>query len=107
MTSGSDDIDKVGLASAIRPRLSPLRVHEGGVHAPVQELLAKQDAVGELRSGSTQPRCLDTQMATVVQYVPSFFMNHQCFSSFMLKKIPEINLPGDNLVQLPGFLRSC
>ena len=38
----------------LRSRLVPLRVHEGGVHGPVQELLVGQDAVGELNCGSTQ-----------------------------------------------------
>ena len=57
LTSGSDDCNKVGLASALRPRLLPFLVHEGGVHALVQELLVKQHAVGELHGGSAQPRC--------------------------------------------------
>ena len=35
-------------------------------HAPVQELLVEQDTEGELHCGSTQPRCLDNQMATSV-----------------------------------------
>ena len=39
--------DVVHEEGALRPRLEPLRVHEGGVHGPVQELLVEQDAVGE------------------------------------------------------------
>ena len=36
--------DRVHAEGALRPRLVPLRVYEGGVHAPVQELLIEQDA---------------------------------------------------------------
>ena len=46
---------------ALRPRLVPLRVHEGGVHAPVQERLVEQDAVGKLCCGPTQPGFLGNQ----------------------------------------------
>ena len=62
-----DDSHKVGLAfaravvddriheeGALQPRLVPLRVQEGGVHGPVQELLVEQDAMSELHCGSTQ-----------------------------------------------------
>ena len=40
--------DRVHEEGALQPRLVPLRVHEDGMHAPVQELLVEQDAVGEL-----------------------------------------------------------
>ena len=43
---------------ALQPRLVPLRVHEGGVHGPVQELLVEQDAVDVLHCGSTQNSCV-------------------------------------------------
>ena len=68
-----NDSCKVGLASArarqdpgrrarvheegaLRPRLVPLRIDEGPVLGPVQELLVEQDAVGELHCGSAQTR---------------------------------------------------
>ena len=59
--------DWVHEEGALRPFLVPLCVHEGGVHAPVQEPLVEQDAVGELHCVSTQSGCLDHQMATGVQ----------------------------------------
>ena len=34
--------DRVQQEGALQPRLVPLRVHEGGVHGPVQELLVEQ-----------------------------------------------------------------
>ena len=40
--------DRVQQEGALQPRLVPLRVHEGGVHGPVQELLVEQDAVDVL-----------------------------------------------------------
>ena len=46
--------DRVHEEGALRPRLVPLRVHEGAVHAPAQELLVEQHAVGELHCGSNQ-----------------------------------------------------
>ena len=46
--------DRVQNEGALQPRLVPLRVHEGGVHGPVQELLVEQDAVDVLHCGSTQ-----------------------------------------------------
>ena len=42
--------DRVHEVGAFRPRLVPLRVHEGGVHARVHELLVEQDATGKLLS---------------------------------------------------------
>ena len=36
---------RVQQEGALQPRLVPLRVHEGGVHGPVQKLLVEQDAV--------------------------------------------------------------
>ena len=80
--------DRVHEEGALRPRLVPLRVHEGGSSI----------------SGLTQPGCLDNPMATVAQCYPSFCINHQCLSSFMLsKKKTEIKITGNNLVQLPGL----
>ena len=43
-----DGVHKVG---ALRTRLVPLRVYEGGVHALAQELLVEQEAVGDLHCG--------------------------------------------------------
>ena len=40
--------DRVQQEGALQPRLVPLRVHEGGVHGPVQKLLVEQDAVDVL-----------------------------------------------------------
>ena len=48
--------DRIHEEGALQPRIVPLRVHEGGVHGRVQELLVEQDAVGELHCGSTQNR---------------------------------------------------
>ena len=48
--------DRVQEEGALQPRLVPLRVHEGGVHGPVQELQVEQDAVDVLHCGSTQNR---------------------------------------------------
>ena len=48
--------DRVHEEGALQPRLELLRVHEGGVHGHVQELLVEQDAVGELQCGSTPKR---------------------------------------------------
>ena len=50
--------DRVQQEGALQPRLVPLRVHEGGVHGPVQKLLVEQDAVDVLHCGSTQKRRL-------------------------------------------------
>ena len=63
--------DRVQQEGALQPRLVPLRVHEGGVHGPVQELLVEQDAVDVLEQdavdvlhcGTTQKNgCLDQAM---------------------------------------------
>ena len=48
--------DRVLEEGALQPRLVPLRVHEGGVHGPVKELLVEQVAVDVLQNGSTQNR---------------------------------------------------
>ena len=66
---------RVQKKGALQPRLVPLRVHEGGVHGPVQKLLVEQDAVDVveqdavdvLHCGSTQNGCLDQNMAMRVQ----------------------------------------
>ena len=50
--------DRVQQEGALQPRLVPLRVHEGGVHGPVQKLLVEQDAVDVLHCGSTQKKRL-------------------------------------------------
>ena len=77
---------------ALRPRLVPLREHEGGVRAAVQELLVEQDAVGELHCGSTQPGLSGNQMASVAQCFPSFCHKHQCLKHpFFEKKKRKIN----------------
>ena len=55
------------LAGALQPRLVPIRVHEGGVHGPVQELLVEQDSVDVLHCVWTQNGCLDQKMAMRVQ----------------------------------------
>ena len=44
--------DRVQKEGALQPRLVPLRVHEGGVHGPVQKLLVEQDAVDVLEQGA-------------------------------------------------------
>ena len=63
--------DRVQQEGALQPRLVPLRVHEGGVHGPVQVLLVEQDAVDVLEQdavdvlpcGTTQKKgCLDQAM---------------------------------------------
>ena len=51
--------DRVQEEGALQPRLVQLRVHEGGVHGPVQELVVEQDAVDVLHCGSTQNSCLE------------------------------------------------
>ena len=61
--------DRVHKEGALQPRLVPLRVHEGGVHGPVQKLLVeqdavdvlKQDAVDVLHRGSTQKTAVWTR----------------------------------------------
>ena len=58
---------RVQKEGALQTRLVPLRVHEGGVHGPVQELLVEQDAVDVLQCGSIQNSCLDQKMAIRVQ----------------------------------------
>ena len=50
--------DRVQQEGALQPRLVPLRVHEGGVHGPVQVLLVEQDAVDVLHCGTTQKKRL-------------------------------------------------
>ena len=40
--------DRVHEEGALQPLLVPLRVHEGGVHGPVQKLLVEHDAVDVL-----------------------------------------------------------
>ena len=68
--------DRVNEEGALQPRLVPLRVHEGGVHGPVQELLLEQDAVGELRTWRLE-----------CSVVHRFFFIHQlCLSPFVQKK---------------------
>ena len=47
-------------------RLAPLRVHEGGVHGPVQKLLAEQDAVDVLEQDAVDVlHCGSTQKTAV------------------------------------------
>ena len=61
--------DRVQKECALQPRLVPLRVHEGGVHGPVQKLLDEQDAVDVLEQdvvdvlhcGSTQKTAVWTK----------------------------------------------
>ena len=58
--------DRVHEEGALPPLLVPLRVHEGGVHGPVQKLLVEHDAVDVLEQaavdvlhcGSTQKKRL-------------------------------------------------
>ena len=60
--------DRVQKEGALQPRLVPLRVHESGVHGPVQKLLVEQDAVDVLEQdavdvlhcGSTQKTAVQT-----------------------------------------------
>ena len=53
--------DRVQKKGALQPRLVPLRVHEGGVHGPVQKLLVEQDAADVLHCGSTQKTAVRTR----------------------------------------------
>ena len=53
--------DRVQQEGALQPRLVPLRVHEDGVHGPVQKLLVEQDAVDVLHCGSTQKTAVWTR----------------------------------------------
>ena len=50
--------DRVQEEGALQPRLVPLRVHQGGLHGPAQELLLEEDAVDVLHCGSTQKKRL-------------------------------------------------
>ena len=58
--------DRVQEEGALQPRLVPLRVHEGGVHGPVQELLVEQDTVDVLHCGSTQNRLFGQESAVLI-----------------------------------------
>ena len=51
---------------ALQPRLVPLRVHEGGVHQPVQKLLVDQDAVDVLEQSAVDVlHCGSTEKTAV------------------------------------------
>ena len=74
--------DRVQQEGALQPRLVPLRVHEGGVHGPVQELLVEQDAVDVLEQdavdvlhcGTTQKKRLSgpgDESAVLIIVLPS------------------------------------
>ena len=58
--------DRVQKEGALQPRLVPLRVHEGGVHGPVQKLLVEQDAVDVLEQDAVDVlHCGSTQKTAV------------------------------------------
>ena len=58
--------DRVQQEGALQPRLVPLRVHEGGVHGPVQKLLVEQDAVDVLEQDAVDVlHCGSTQKTAV------------------------------------------
>ena len=58
--------DRVRKEGALQPRLVPLRVHEGGVHGPVQKLLVEQDAVDVLEQDAVDVfHCGSTQKTAV------------------------------------------
>ena len=68
--------DRVHGEGALRPRLVPFRVHGGGVHAPVLELLVEQDAADELHCRLHQPKwrlvfsvSIDLRLSSVVVIV--------------------------------------
>ena len=51
----------------LQPRLVPLRVHEGGVHGPVQVLLVEQDAVDVLEQDAVDVlHCGTTQKKRLI-----------------------------------------
>ena len=79
--------DRVNEDDALRPRFVPLRVHRGGVHGIVQELLVEQDAVGQLHCGSTQIRLFGPENGD--QSAPLFIVFHQSsvFVAFREKNI--------------------
>ena len=57
---------RVPKEGALQPRLVPLRVHEGGVHGPVQKLLVEQDAVDVLEQDAVDVlHCGSTQQTAV------------------------------------------
>ena len=58
--------DRVQQEGALQPRLVPLRVHEGGVHGPVQELLVEQDAVDVLEQDAVDVLHCGTTQKTAV-----------------------------------------
>ena len=58
--------DRVQKEGALQPRLVPPRVHEGGVHGPVQKLLVEQDAVDVLEQDAVDVlHCRSTQKTAV------------------------------------------
>ena len=58
--------DRIQEEGALQLRFVPLRVHEGGVHEPVQELLVEQDAADVPRCGSTQNRLFRPESAVLI-----------------------------------------
>ena len=82
--------DRVHEEGALRPRLVPLRFHEGGVHGPVQELLVEQDAIGELRCGSTQTRLSGPQNGDQSAVFFIFLHPTSVFVIARAKNIPKL-----------------
>ena len=96
--------DRVHEQSALFPRIVPLRVHEGGVHAPAQQLLGEQDAAGELRW--IAPTGLCGQPIGDCCAVFSIALHHSSVFFFFFHNSCEKKreIPGNNLVQLPGLV---
>ena len=96
--------DRVHEEGAVRPSLAPLRVHEGGVHGPVQELLVEQDAVDVLHCGSTQNRLFGPERAICACHssrknkITIFFQEKYCPEIIMIA-LPEFG----GLLQDPGY----
>ena len=102
--------DRVQQEGALQPRLVPLRVHEGGVHGPVQELLVEQDAVDVLeqdavdvlRCGTTQKKRLfgpgdESAVLIIVLHTSSVLVTvHQ-------KKKPKLIQPGKSFRLMFGI----
>ena len=86
---------------ALQPRLVPLRVHEGGVHVLVQELLVEQDAAGELHCGSTQitlfgPENCGWSAVLIIVFHPSSALVRVRAKKKKTKLFQENLLPGNH-----------
>ena len=97
--------DRVKKEGALQPRLVPLRVHEGGVHVPEQNVdVLEQDAVDALHCGSTQKNgCLDQNMATSAVFIIVLHTSSVLVTVRATKKFQNYFRPGNHYGFVSGI----